>query len=181
MQYKVPQNVQRADTIIFNLTLVQMIILGAGFGISYGLYITLAENYIAAVWVPPIILVVGITLLFAFIKIHGLSFTIFAASFFTYHYLPKKRIWLQCSDNYYKSVVSSGKKADKNKKKELPKKPQGKVRSFEELTSILDTHGKSELNEGNKGQEESTDEDGQILSKEERKKEIQKIINQNYQ
>ena len=44
MQYKVPQDVQREDTIIGPLTLKQLGILGVGGGIAYGIYISLGKN-----------------------------------------------------------------------------------------------------------------------------------------
>ena len=92
MQFKVPQDVQRADTIVGPLTWKQLIILAAGGGIAYAIYITLAERYYMEVWLPPIVIVGGITLALAFIKIHGLTFERFLLCFIEYHFLPKKRI-----------------------------------------------------------------------------------------
>ena len=45
MQFKVPQDVQRADRIVGPLTLRQLIICGIGFTISYGIYTVLGRDY----------------------------------------------------------------------------------------------------------------------------------------
>lgn len=99
MRFKVPQNVQREDTIIGPLTLKQMGILGAGGGITYTVFITLSKSYFIEVWLPPVFILTIITLAVAFLKIHSLPFHQFLMHLIEYHYLPKKRIWIQNSTN----------------------------------------------------------------------------------
>jgi len=90
MQFKVPQDVQRADTIVGPLTWKQLIILGAGGGLAYAIYISLAKSYYMEVWLPPVVVVGALTMALAFIKIHGLEFERFLLCFIEYHFLPKK-------------------------------------------------------------------------------------------
>lgn len=156
MQFKVPQDVQREDTIIGPLTLRQMIILGIGGGIAYALYVTLAATYFAEVWLPPVGIVVIITLAFAFLKIHNMPFPLFIMNFAQYHILARKRIWIQGADSPYLSLISyldrkPEKKADEKKKAKAPQ-------TIAELTMVLDTHGE----------------------KAEKHDQLQKLIEQNY-
>lgn len=73
MRYKVPQDVQREDRILWFMTLKQLIIILVGGGISYLMFVTLTKSYhlgtmeIALIWLPGII-----ALAFAFLKIKGL-------------------------------------------------------------------------------------------------------------
>ena len=74
MQYKVPQNVQREDTILWFITLRQFIILAVGFGISYFLLTQLRKNLLlnqleyVLIFIPA-----GISLAFAFLKVRDIS------------------------------------------------------------------------------------------------------------
>lgn len=156
-QYKVPQNVQREDTIIGPLTLKQLIIVGIGGGIAYATYISLAKTYFIEIWLPPVAIITIITLLFAFVKVHNLKFHVYLANLIEYKVLPKKRIWIQGTGTPFISLLDTLKENKKTKKKSEKQKPS---KSIEELSTILDTHGESEI--------------------EKKKKELQKIIHQNY-
>jgi len=136
MQYKVPQDVQREDTIIGSLTLKQIGILGIGGGISYAIYITLAKNWMIEVWLPPTGIVVMITLAFAFLKVHNLPFHIYLMSLIEFNYLPKKRIWIQGAGTPF--IPPFQEKKEVKKTETAPKKDQ---RSIEELADILDAQG----------------------------------------
>ncbi len=74
MRFKVPQDVQREDQILWFLTLRQVILLILGFGISYVLFNSLSKQYdlnqleVILCWVPA-----GIAVTIAFLKIHGIS------------------------------------------------------------------------------------------------------------
>ena len=95
MQFKVPQDVQREDTIIGPLTLKQLGILGLGGGLAYAIYVSLAKSYFMEIWLPPVAIVGGLTLAIAFLKIHNLSFGFYIMYLVEYHLLPKKRVWTQ--------------------------------------------------------------------------------------
>ncbi|MBD3341882.1 MAG: hypothetical protein GF353_22445 [Candidatus Lokiarchaeota archaeon] len=172
MQYKVPQDVQREDTIIGPLTLKQLIILGVGGGIAYGIYVSLAKAYFIEIWLPPVGIIAALTLAFAFLKIHNLPFYMFLMNFIEHHMLPKKRFWIQRSAEPF---ISSFQKKKEKPKKEKPETKKQKPKSIKELTKVLDTHGETTKKEKT-GEKTET----KKLSKEEKREELQKIINQNY-
>jgi hypothetical protein len=160
MQYKVPQDVQREDTIIGPITLKQMGILGVGGGIAYILYVSLAKSYYAEVWLPPVVIVSAITLAFAFLKIANMPFHLFLMNFIEYNLLAKKRFWIQGGGTSL--MIAPTNISDKKGKAQDIINPAKQEKSIEELTNILDTHGESEL------------------SKEDKKKGLKELINQNY-
>jgi len=140
MQFKVPQDVQREDTIVGPLTLKQLIIMAIGGGTAYAIYVTLATRYFFEVWLPPVAIVVIITILFAFVKPNGLPFYVYIMNFIEYHFLPKKRVWIHRSANPFIPPEDNSKKTIAIK--EEKKKPE---KSLEELSAILDTAGESEM------------------------------------
>lgn len=140
MQYKVPQDVQREDTIIGPITLRQMGILLAGGGLAYTMYISLAKTYFIEIWLPPVAIISALTLAFAFLKIHSLPFHIFLMNWIEYKLLPQKRFWIQGgADPFVPPFESNKKEAEIIQKTESKEK---KIRSLDELTKIVDTHGK---------------------------------------
>jgi len=158
MQYKVPQDVQREDTIIGPITLKQLAMLGGGGGVAYVIYVSLVKTYYWQVWLPPVVIVAAITVAFAFLKIHSLPFHKFLMNFIEYNLLPKQRIWIEGIATPFISSLQD----KKDKKKQITRKPKKKQKSLKELTNILDTHGESEI------------------TKEDKKEKLNEIINQNY-
>jgi len=134
-QYKIPQNVQREDRIIGPLTLKQLITLMIGGGITYAIYISLANHYFIEVWIVPVAITGILTLLFTFITIHNMPFSQFITYFIKYHLTPKKMVWIQGSDQ---PIVYSVFKEEKKVKKEI-KETKEKRKSIKELSKILDT------------------------------------------
>lgn len=147
MQYKVPQDVQREDTIVGPLTLKQLIILAAGGGIAYALYIQLSAIYFMQIWLPPVILVSAITLAVAFLKIHSLPFYEYIMHLVEYLLLAKKRIWYQGSGDPFVPPYQTDKKEEE--KKETPK--EKKTKSLTELKEVLDTQGEAKINKNEHG------------------------------
>lgn len=108
MQFKVPQNVQREDTIIGPLTMKQLIIIGGGGGLAYAIYIILTKaGYFVEVWLPPVALIVIITVSFAFVKVHELTFYRFVLFFIEYTLLPKKRYFVLGAGDVRRSLLAS--------------------------------------------------------------------------
>lgn len=171
MQYKVPQDVQREDTIIGPITIRQLIILGIGGGITYAIYVSLAKTYFLEVWLLPVIFTGSLTLAFAFLKIHSLEFHEFLMNFIEYHMLPRNRFWIQGTG--YAFVPPFEEKKDKKAvtKQKTETKPQ---KSLSELTKVLDTHGGSEI------EPIQTTEELAELSKQEKKAALDSLITQNY-
>lgn len=175
MQFKVPQNVQREDTIIGPVTLKQMMILGVGGGITYALYVSLAKTYFMEIWLPPVAITGGITLAFAFLKIHSLPFHKFLMNFIEYHVLPKKRTWTQNSGVPFMPPLEE---ESKNKKETPEKTDEKSQKSLEELTQIVDSHGATDKKNTT---ENTADEQEYPEDIKARKKEgLKQIINQNY-
>ena len=133
MRAKVPQNVQREDTIIGPLTLKQMGILGAGGSVAYMLYITISKKYLMETWLPPVAVVTIITLAVAFLKIHSLTFTKYILRQIEHKLSPRKKIWVKGADTL--SYIPIIKKEDKKKEKTVQIKPQ---KSLDEITKMLD-------------------------------------------
>ncbi|PKL36924.1 hypothetical protein CVV38_03465 [Candidatus Peregrinibacteria bacterium HGW-Peregrinibacteria-1] len=136
-QQKVPQNIEREDQIIGPITLKQLIILGAGGGVAYAIYISLAETYFIEVWLPPVAIVSLLTLAFAFLRIHNLSFYTFLINLFEYKILPKKRYWIKGSD----TPLPTGKEKPEQEKKIQQNQDKPKP-NIEEITEMLDSYGK---------------------------------------
>lgn len=139
MQFKVPQNVQREDTIVGPLTLKQLIILAFGGGIAYTIYVSLAVTYYVEIWLPPVGLVAAITMAFAFLKVHNMSFHIFLMRLAAHFLVPRKRKWMKGADSVHIELTA----AEKNQIIK-PKTIINNQKSFDkidEITKILDNYG----------------------------------------
>lgn len=144
MQFKVPQNVQREDHIVGPLTLRQLIICGAGGGIAYAVYIGLAKEYLWITWLPPVAIIVLITLLFAFIRPLDLSFAKFLFVYFEFLLLPQKRYWGQATGEVLATYALHPKTKSKAQKDAETKAQQveDKARKIRELSKILNSGGR---------------------------------------
>ncbi len=147
MQFKVPQDVQREDTIIGPITLKQLAILGVGGGIAYIIYISLAANFFIEIWLPPIAIILILTLSFAFLKIHNLPFYEFLMHLIEYHVLPKKRTWIQGSGYPFVSSFQKEQMKKKETKTKKTEEKEGKIdqKNLKELSEILDSQGKTKI------------------------------------
>lgn len=147
MQFKVPQDVQREDTIIGPLTLRHMGILMAGGGIAYALYLSLSKTYFIEIWLPPVAIVSVLTLAFAFLKIHDLPFHQYILHYLEFTLLGKKRFWIQGSGTPFISpfdTTTSKKKSEKDKNK-IENKAE-KIKDINNLTKVLDAGGADSIN-----------------------------------
>ena len=141
MQYKVPQNVQREDTILWFITMRQFLILLIGGGISYLLYSSFGRNndlngvQLALICIPAIL-----ALTISFLKIKGISFVQFILfgienAFFRAH----RRFWIQGTGEPFVSRTSSFK--DKKNKKDAPEvshKDHASSQKIKNLADMLD-------------------------------------------
>lgn len=139
MQFKVPQNVQREDTIIGPITLRQLGILGIGGGFSYILYSSLSQVYFAYIWVPIVAVVAGLTLAFAFLKIHNVPFHRFIMNMLEYQLLARKRIWIQGADTPIVHENNNKKQRKNTKTNQEPEQTPKKTKSLQELSKTLNT------------------------------------------
>ena len=121
MQFKVPQNVQREDTIIWGITFKQMLILMIGGGITTGVYISLERVYVVAIWAPATLFFALTTLAFAFLKIHNMPLQIYY-EFYRIQYL-------QIRENGFKEQIVQKYLQSKKKKWKIIQKVDNKKRS----------------------------------------------------
>ncbi|OGC82631.1 MAG: hypothetical protein A2V81_03940 [Candidatus Abawacabacteria bacterium RBG_16_42_10] len=143
-QFKVPQNVQRADTIIGPLTMMQLIIAVVGGGLAYIIYLSLQQPVATILAV----IIVSITAAFVLIRIHDMPFWQYLASLLIYILKPRLRVWEKGSGDIpiferYAIEPVKAKKAEKAKMEEETKK----FKNLKELTSVLDTEGQSDMDE----------------------------------
>ncbi len=141
MQFKIPQDVQREDTIVGPLTMRQLIITAVGGGITYGVYTVLSRTYTWQVWGLPTLLLAAITIAFAFLKVHELSFTQYLVSGTAYLFLPRKRVWIKGSGDPVRTIeqpkITQTEKSQAQKKE----KQEDTIKKLDSLVSILDSKG----------------------------------------
>lgn len=94
MQYKIPQEIGNEDRLIGPLSLRQLIITGCGGGLAYLIYISLSRTTDPIVYIPPMIVIILLTLAIAFFKKDNLTFTRMMLLFLEMAINPTKRIWV---------------------------------------------------------------------------------------
>lgn len=142
MQFKVPQDVQREDTIIGPLTMKQLIILAVGGGLTYGIYAVIAKNYEWPVWIVPTLFTGALTIALTFVKIHELTFMQYVSSFLAFSFMPKKRAWIKGSGDVIAPLFEAPKPSTTQKAtdEKLQKQEEAK-KNIDKLVQILDTQG----------------------------------------
>jgi hypothetical protein len=93
MRFKVPQDVQREDTIIGPITFKQLVIMIIGGGITYSMYLILFPIYKIFVWLPIVVILGLLTLSFAFLKVFNMNFTVFLLYLIEFLSKPKVRFF----------------------------------------------------------------------------------------
>lgn len=137
-QFKIPVDVQVEDKIVGPLTLRQLVIIGIGGGIAYAIYVLLQPKYIWTVWAPPVLFIVILTLAFAFVRIHDMSFFKAILAFIEFSLIPKNRVWKQGEGDIMISVINPPKLKEPTKKETKKSETDiSKEKKIEELTKIL--------------------------------------------
>ncbi len=142
-QFKVPQNVQRADTIIGPLTMIQLIIAVAGGGFAYVVYLSLQQPVSTILAV----IIVAITAAFVLIRIHDMPFWQYLGAILIYILKPRLRVWEKGSGDIpiferYAIEPIKAKKAEK-----LEPVDEKKFKNLKELTNVLDTEGQADMDD----------------------------------
>jgi len=139
MQYKVPQNVQREDQILWFMTLKQLGLVMIGAGISYWIYVTLSKQYRLGsfetfiVWIPAMIAAA-----FAFIRIKHVSLMQFFLLLFEQLFVrSRRRSWVQGAGNPFISMTTKVVRQKEKKKKSVEEKEYS-VSKVKHLASVLD-------------------------------------------
>jgi hypothetical protein len=139
MQFKVPQNVQRPDTIVGPITFKQLAILLVGGGLTYATFIILNKSFYWYVWVWPVAILGFLTLTIAFLKIHDMTFTKYVAYMFEFLTKPNDRYWRKGDMEFTQSILKplqvDGEKAEENND---DIDPHEKRKKLEEVSNVLD-------------------------------------------
>ncbi|NJP04016.1 PrgI family protein [Candidatus Gracilibacteria bacterium] len=152
MRFKVPQDVQREDQILWILTLRQVITLLVGFGVSYVLFSSLRKQYelhqmeIIMIWIPA-----GISAALAFLKIKGISLGKFILLLIEQKmFRAPRRKWVPHGGEPFISLTTPF--SMKNKKKAAPINAEKDVseKKIKKIAAILDSSGTSGLEIKNK-------------------------------
>lgn len=139
MQYKIPQDVQRADTIIGPITFMQLAILLVGGGIDYAIYLSLANTYYWYVWAIPVVVVALITLAVAFLKISDMTFTRYVLYMYEFVTKPRERYWKKNDGEFFFPITKNVSLGSNTPVEESSEDSMlEKQKKFKELTNILD-------------------------------------------
>lgn len=107
MRYRIPQDVQREDTIVGPVTFMQLAISLIGGGLTYVVYLAFASQGVSvAIWGPIVAIMAGITLTIAFVKVFNMKFYVFFFYMLEYILKPKKRNWFKEKDQFFFSVFN---------------------------------------------------------------------------
>lgn len=141
MQFKIPQNVQMEDKIVGPLTLKQLIIVGAGGGFAYFIYVSLSKAWVIHVAILGAAPVALLTLAIAFLKIHGLTFIQYVLAAIEFYFTPRQQVWEQGGGEVFLSITSPTPKNTNEKKQEQQQKaPMKDVATLETLAKSLDSY-----------------------------------------
>jgi len=136
LQFKVPQNVQIEDKILPFMTLRQLVICGVGGGFTYLVYLML-EHQSPEIWIPPVVILGGLTLAVSFLKINDIPFVEYVLLILERYLNEQKRSWIKLSGDVFwlrsteVKKVSSKKVTSKDKKKVT-------IQDVEKISRMLD-------------------------------------------
>jgi len=109
MRFKVPQDVQREDQILWFITLRQLVLLLIGFGISYTMFVNMKEKYdltdleLIMIWMPA-----ALCTAFAFVKIKGIGLFQFCLLLIEQLFFRRgRRYWIQNGGDAFFSMTTS--------------------------------------------------------------------------
>ncbi len=141
MQYKIPQDVQMEDKIVGPLTLKQLIILGAGGGLDYAIYVQMAKGGDGGVgtWIVPVAIIGLLTIAIAFVKLKGLTFLQYVLYTIEFYLKPHRRLWSQGGGEVFVSITQPKPKTKEElaREKQTKKAPK-EIRDIGELSRLLD-------------------------------------------
>lgn len=144
LRYKVPQDVQREDTILFFITMKQLVVLMVTGGISYLLFLQLSEIFILGqLEMVLICLPVILGAAFCFIKIKGINLTQFVLLTIEQGLLPGRRYWQAGSQTVVSSTVNFTTKTKDTEVEVVAKNVSSD--KFKNLADLIDNGGQDEL------------------------------------
>lgn len=138
MRFKVPQNVQREDQILWFITLKQMVMLIVGIGLSYTMFVRFNKTHDLnqleqiLIWVPA-----ATAVAFGFVKIHGLPLIQFVLLMVETLMFRSPRRYFQSGQNVYVPLYTTVKRDEKKEEVSLEKKTLS-VDDIQKLANIVD-------------------------------------------
>jgi hypothetical protein len=145
MQFKVPQDVQKADKIVGPLTIGQLVMSVIGGALAYSVYTILIKQGVSIIfWLPPVAFIIIITVAFAFVKIANLPFYRYLALIIERFLIPTKRSWVKGADHIVVDKKTISKEEEKQikaqQKTEAEKTAKEETfQQLQELSSVLNT------------------------------------------
>lgn len=100
MQYKIPVQIENEDTIIFWLSLRQLMIIMVWWGIAYQIFTSLEPNTGWEIAAIPSIIIFAITLLIALFKQYEMTFIPFILALLRFNINFKERFWIKWIDSF---------------------------------------------------------------------------------
>lgn len=100
MRYKIPVQIENEDTIVFGLSLRQLIIIAVGGGVGYSLFKTLSNSVdptIALVFASPIFIT---TLVVALFRKSEMTFLPFVLNYLRLKLSPVSRMWQSSTESF---------------------------------------------------------------------------------
>jgi len=138
MQYKVPQNVDIEDKVIAGLTLRQFMFLMIAGGIVLVMYFLFNTAGLSFLFMPCGLVVGGIGIAFAFVKINDRPFELFIVAAAKTLFTPGIRIWRKdTDDNVPEHTETKQTREEVREKKNL----RDVKSSLERLASVIDSGG----------------------------------------
>jgi hypothetical protein len=143
MQFKVPQDVERADKVLFGMTWTQIIILIIGGTLDYMIFAMLSKNFHFMVWIFPVAFFGFITLGMALIQIQSIPFYKFIVLLMEYLLLPRQRFWAPIHSPHTPLLFSGSSQvtpSPKTTKKKVSTETaeETSFKNIEDVTSALD-------------------------------------------
>ncbi|MCK5471909.1 PrgI family protein [Candidatus Gracilibacteria bacterium] len=133
---------QIEDKILPFMTLRQFVIVGAGGGFTYLIYLTL-EHQSSQIWMPPVFVLGLLTVAVAFLRIRGISFIKFILLFLERYLNETKRVWAKSAGDISPQLSSFDKKKSSETKITKEAKLKASTDEVEKLSKMLDEGVKS--------------------------------------
>ncbi len=93
MQFKVPQNIEIEDKIIAFISFRQLFILMGGGALAYIVYILSVEHFPITAYAVPVVVIILLTVLIAFMKVDNITFIKATFLFLEQLLNPSVRLW----------------------------------------------------------------------------------------
>lgn len=122
MRYKIPVQIENEDTIVFGLSLRQLMIIGIGGGFAYSIFKKLAEFMdptAALIFSAPLFLITAFIALF---RKSEMTFLPWVLNLLRLQLSPKDRIWQSSTESFSNNEIGYVTESNKNEKEKIDTK-----------------------------------------------------------